>query len=90
MKSLKKINLKSVSDTLVDREMKNILGGGGGDGSGYGGTCAAIAWTGDSWGTICNESKADVINWYDNWSGTKYWCCDSCQSTSWYQSECGA
>ena len=27
MKSFKKINLKSVSDTLVDREMKNITGG---------------------------------------------------------------
>ena len=27
MKTLKKINLKSVSDTLVDREMKNIVGG---------------------------------------------------------------
>ena len=53
------------------------------------GTCAAIAWTGDSWGSICNESKADVMDWYNNWNGTKYWCCDSCASTSWWASECG-
>ena len=36
MKSLKKINLKSVFDTLGDREMKNIVGGyGEGDYDGW-------------------------------------------------------
>jgi len=59
-------------------------------GEGSGGTCAMIAWGGDSWHSVCNESKEVVLYWFSHYNTSqKWWCCDSCSSTSWYNSECG-
>lgn len=55
-----------------------------GETGGGSGSCGSYGWTGDSYATVCNVSKAEAMENY-NWWNTPYkgWCCDSCYST-WY------
>ena len=75
MKTLKKISLKGISETLSEKELKNVLGGGG-DYSGYPGTCG---WSGNGV-TICGIPKADALSLLNSHGG--HWCCDSCGSST--------
>ena len=94
MKSLKKINWKSVSAHLSNNEMRRILGGGGGEGGyGGGGTCGYKVTIKGSFDdpnlppvTIidCGVSMADALSWrpYAISENHFWWCCDSCGSSS--------
>jgi len=75
MKTLKKIHLKSVSESLSDKEMKLVVGGGSGSGSGSSSSNKCIGCT-DSLGTKdckCYSSSTDAENHAgkDGW-----WCCN--------------
>ena len=78
----KKFTWKNVSNFLLDKELKAILGG-----SAVSGTCC---WRSGN-GTVCDcgATKADAIhmaNCKDRENGTECtgnWCCDSCSSTEW-------
>ena len=82
MKTLKKINLKSVSERLSNKELKRILGGGGGEG-GYA-TCGYRDAEGYSY---CNLTQSEARFMAEGIPGY-WWCCDSCKSNGGNASYC--
>ena len=51
---MKRINLRSVSELLSDKEMKLAIGGGGNENDSLDGTCTAVCRTGDTVTVNCD------------------------------------
>lgn len=63
-------NFKNSKNLLNAEQMKRVSGGGTG-------TCGF--WNPDTGSSGCKMSKAEALFMRD---GTGYWCCDSCDETS--------
>ena len=84
---MKRINLKSISNSLSNQEMKLVAGGSDpnnpmnpvdpeGGGGGGGATCG---WRGDDGYGQCGVTKAEAMFMAVGIPG-RYWCCESCAS----------
>ena len=77
---MKKISLKGISESLTQREMKNVLGGSGT------GTCGWRTTIGDTTWYDCGISKEEA-QYKASLGSDGHWCCDSCSTSTycvWY------
>jgi len=78
----KRINLSVIKEIMSVKDLKNTLGGSGGDGGLGTGTCGfGKKFSGGGEVSGCNLDKASA-QWFADYYGGN-WCCDSC-STTWY------